>query len=247
MESHEVPETDGLTPDDAGRALNAMHADVHGDQEHPYACGSHPQHKEWVAYGAKLHEIKAAGRAEQERQEQDAAIDTCRAGDVRASEALRTEARAELELLTGLGFDPVEVPENIQPHTVRAWKLQRLNAQGNVPALTAALADELHALNAPSATMEMFNQYAGMENLDPELRESIFGQLIAWVHGANARRFGPSTVDADAPAAEQIRALESTPGYFDGTLRRTNLKRHMEIVNALGALYARAARERTGQ
>jgi len=247
MESHEVPETAGLTADDAGRALAALSADVIGNVEHPYTSGAHPQHQEWLAYAQRLHELRAAGKVEQERQEQDAAIDVCRAGDAAATAALRTEAAAEIERLTELGFDPIPVPDAPQAHTVRAWRLQRLNAEGKTAELSAALADELRGLNAPSATMELLRQYADMENPDPELRERVFAELISWVHGANARRFGPSKVDPDAPAAEQIRALESTPGYFDGTLRRTNLKRHMQIVNALGALYARAARERTGQ
>jgi hypothetical protein len=46
--------------------------------------------------------------------------------------------------------------------------------------------------------------------------------------------------DGDRPgtATSEIERLESTPGYADGTLRRTDRKKHDEIVARLATLYA---------
>jgi RecB family exonuclease len=74
MKDYSIPETDGLTPEQAAQALNAFRAAGRADREHPYFTRGHPQHAEFVDYVRRLDEIKHSGAVEAERQAQTAAL-----------------------------------------------------------------------------------------------------------------------------------------------------------------------------
>jgi len=67
MQSYDPPpETDGLTPEQAQRALNRMHADFQSDRDHPFGNSGHAQHRDFADYSTKLHTILATAKAEAE-------------------------------------------------------------------------------------------------------------------------------------------------------------------------------------
>jgi hypothetical protein len=59
------PETDGLTAAEASKRVNALNAACAGDPDHPYFCGNHAQHKDFVDYSRQLHRIIIEAEAEE--------------------------------------------------------------------------------------------------------------------------------------------------------------------------------------
>jgi len=209
MRSYDPPpsegETDALTPSEAQARLNQMHADFAADPDHPFYNKGHPQHKDFAAHSWKLNTILAEDEAEKREVKDAQDVVDFLAGNNARQDAVRKEAAAEVALLKDLGFEGIEVPADIQPYRVTAWKMQRLNAQNDLQQLTPLMEKELRGLHATSETLDAFRSYVNVKNLDPALREGIFEKLIAWIHAANAQRYGkpkPTTTPEDMEIAD---------------------------------------------
>ena len=182
-----------MTPEQAQAEVNKMNAAFLADGEHPLFTTAHPQHGDYGEYAKKLHTIVAEAKAAKQEAADAEKVADLLSGNTPTQRALVDEARKEVDALVKLGFEATEVPADVQPHTVRAWRMQRLNAEANADALVPLMRQELQSLQASASTLDMFSQYVNGADLDPELRTEIFETLIAWIHQANTRRYGKAS------------------------------------------------------
>ena len=84
------PETDGLTAAEASKRVNALNAACAGDPDHPYFCGNHAQHKDFVDYSRQLHRIIIEAEAEEKDAAAAQKLEDARAvtGDLTAQQCL---------------------------------------------------------------------------------------------------------------------------------------------------------------
>lgn len=207
MKSYDPPPNEDaiaeLTVDGAKDQLAALNAQFAADLDHhPAVDKAHPQHEGYRKYHDALLALTIGDKNEKKAEEDAEKIRRLEAGDTPAQAALRKQAEKEIARLTELGFTEADVPENVEPHVVRALRLQRLNAEGDVDHLTPLLEKELTDLRAPSSALELLRSFRQAGDLDQELRSSVFEQLISYIHRANVQRYGkkpttPKTEDQD--------------------------------------------------
>ena len=147
MESFEIPNTDGLSAEEAGQEINKITAE---GMEHPYMDGNHPQHSDMVTAVTRLNEIKFADADELEPLERG--MQDGLDAKVTKQNDLAVEALKEMDLLTDLGFDRADVPDDIPEFQVSSLRAQRLAATGDYDSLVEQIgtdAVELRRFDIP--------------------------------------------------------------------------------------------------
>ena len=131
MESYELPEVEGLSPDEASSALDRIHAQAACDPLHPLTNRHHPQSAPMLKAVTALHEVFA------QREPAPTVFDVALQEAAEKREARREEARGEVGLLTDLGYAPEEIPEDedVPPHQLAALKMRRFAAQQDFDSL----------------------------------------------------------------------------------------------------------------
>jgi len=190
---YDLPETEGLTPDEAKTALDKMDVEIAQDRGHPYLSGDGLLHRRFVEARQALHQCYAErpggelGPFERAMQE---GLESLAGKEAERQVKLRAEAEQEMENLIDLGFEEAELPEDVQPYQVNALRMQRLAAQEDYKALTPMLEKDLRDLQTPPDLMATFESFAHVENLDPGLRARIVEELIRYIHAANTQKHG---------------------------------------------------------
>ena len=59
MKSYDLPQTEGLSPEEARAVLERVYNDAGGDLQHPYSDARHPRHKRFVRAMMELHTAAA--------------------------------------------------------------------------------------------------------------------------------------------------------------------------------------------
>ncbi len=188
MERYEIPAvTETTTPADAAQRLAQIYSDAAVDQQHPYSYPHHPAHKAFKEAMTRLHEIKGQGElfvSPASRAAQEALTE--RQADI---DSLRAKAESEVAELVKLGFEPTDLPTDVQPWLLDSLRLQKYHAQGDYENLTPLLEEQMQALKAPPPVAAAFKSFLDA-NPDPALRDSITEQAIRWLHNANRQKHG---------------------------------------------------------
>jgi len=90
MTLYELPDVvEGMEPDEAGRVLDKVYAQVVQDAQHPYTNSHSPLHAKWVRAVHRLHEIHA------QREPSPTVFDEALAEQAAAREAAEQESEDE--------------------------------------------------------------------------------------------------------------------------------------------------------
>jgi hypothetical protein len=180
FEPVDIPDTEGLTPDEASVAIAKVMAAAH-NPGHPYSSTAHPQHRAMAEAVAELYRIDA-------QREVPSAIEQMAANTQEHNHAqqaaLQVEVEVEVKKLRELGFEG-NAPTNVQPYLLSTLKMQRLHAQGDYENLVPVMEGELRTLKTSDSILRMFQDFARASDLDPDLKSAIFEKLVAWIHTAN--------------------------------------------------------------
>lgn len=117
--------------------------------------------------------------------EAEAAIEQMKAPEsnvvaMQAQSDLITEAKAEMELLVGLNFEPAEIPLDITIELVDYLKMQRLAAQENYSELYPKMGEMLK--EQPQERQDFFKQFVGIDFDDPKYISEITESTLAWMN-----------------------------------------------------------------
>ena len=182
MEPCEIPEAAGMTPGEAGAALEKVRRAAACDPHHAYTDGHHPGHRAALDAMKALHEVYA------EREPEPTIFDLALAERDAKCEAMRDEAQTEADLLTDLGYGETEIPENIQPYQLSALKLRRFAAEGDFDSLAPLLQKELLGLQTSGDVWADFSTFT-REKKNPDLRAQIAERLVTHVVAANKAKY----------------------------------------------------------
>ena len=142
---YELPETEGLSPDEAKRALDAVYAQAGCDPSHPYFNRRHPQHAAMAKHVHRLHEIWAL------REPEPTVFDVALADAAARQESLQAEAEVEMSALADLGYEAAPVPDDVPQHIVTGLRMQRLAAQKDYDSLGPLADAQISHLTNPAA------------------------------------------------------------------------------------------------
>lgn len=240
-DSYDIPPkevTDSMSPEEAGLTLRQFDADVDRDKtEHAFLNGNHPQHKDAAAYHRRLLEqANTDTRTIEEKTHEDMYQRTVEKEQAN-SEKLKQQASAELAILEKLNFDTSKVPDEVMPYHITGWQRQRFLAEGNY----AALGESLRKVLDPNA-VEIVNNLLSNTRINSESKAKHLELIIADAFENDKANYennhlptlselkvqmdeeadGKFSADAvlvegrnAAQIAEEIRQLESTPGFLD--------------------------------
>lgn len=190
MAKYEIPEIDyeGMSPAEANQAIEKIDADVYEDSGHPLYDRTHPQHPALVEHRTNL--FKAAARKEGEPLDLGKAKAEQDAVDMAALKQghLIREAQTEIDGLVALGYDPREVPEDVQPFEVAAWRIQRLAAEGKFQELIPLMEKELVVLD--SSQTDLFHSIIQDTKLDPKSRAQHLELILEQSCSKNREIYG---------------------------------------------------------
>lgn len=182
----DVPEFDeDTTGDEALELIEQFSKDTHKLADHPYNNREHRQHNDFLEFREKLYQTAYPPETVEEvaGEEEEA-----------GQEALRAEAEEEAELLEGFGYDPTEIPDDVQPFQVRALKEQRLCAEGGYAELGLMLEADLASLersgSMPPGKISAVRELIRTEGVDPALKgkvDAIANDIIALIYEAKKR------------------------------------------------------------
>jgi len=227
-----------MSPEEAGLTLRQFDADVDRDKtEHAFLNGNHPQHKDAAAYHRRLLEqANTDTRTIEEKTHEDMYQRTVEKEQAN-SEKLKQQASAELAILEKLNFDTSKVPDEVMPYHITGWQRQRFLAEGNY----AALGESLRKVLDPNA-VEIVNNLLSNTRINSESKAKHLELIIADAFENDKANYennhlptlselkvqmdeeadGKFSADAvlvegrnAAQIAEEIRQLESTPGFLD--------------------------------
>jgi hypothetical protein len=189
-ESYTLPEPGSIvTPDEAGVEVDRILGEASQDKNHPYTNGNHILHKKFVDHITAMYALRANGDTRTPLQKTiDSVCDEGLAGQVERQNKLVKEAEAEMEKLEKLGFEPIEIPDDVQPFQVAAWKMQRLNAERNFRELTPILEKELTTLRAKG--MDTFRGFINDSGFTPEERSEHIELILKRIYAANDQKYG---------------------------------------------------------
>jgi len=184
MDSFEIPNTDGLSAEEAGQEINKITAE---GMEHPYMDGNHPQHSDMVTAVTRLNEIKFADAdvlTPLERGMQDG-LD---AKETKQND-LAVEALKEMDALVDLGFERADVPGDIPEYRVSSLKMQRMAATGDYDGLVGQIgtdAAELRRSDIPvsEAVVGALKTLLMDTGMDAAAKQEIAELAVGQIHAS---------------------------------------------------------------
>lgn len=199
-EQYEVPDTDSIySPDEADAALKKFYGQVQSDPNHPYMNNQHPQSKDFRAAVTRLHEIKSPGDPDtnEEGQElvhqfspdkKDAMREAFDSKDEK-QRALVTEGEKLIEELEELGFEYVEVPDDVPEWKVNVWRMQKECAKENFDELESLISKELRGLKETNEVTQLFETFSQAKYLEPGVRQKLSEDIIEYIYRANQQKY----------------------------------------------------------
>jgi len=200
--SYDIPNTEGLTPEQAGQELNRISAEVIGNKDHPYTSGSHIQHNDFLEAITKLHKIKAGSQPEPQANAEGEVLAEQPSPELLSamSDGLnrKTEEQTTLrdegvklvdELVEKYDLARVDVPEDVPEFRVSSWRMQKLLAEENYEGLTPMFNKELRGLQTPPDVMGLLTSFTNTTDLDPTLRSDFADLIIRWIDQANKQKY----------------------------------------------------------
>ncbi len=184
MPNYEIPTSEDLTPDEAGAALEKVHADVAQDTGHPYLDEHHLLHRKFVegVHGLHLvHTQREGGELSSVEKVMEEALDE---KGVKQNE-LVGKAQAEMDKLVELGFEDDPVPDDIREFQLTGLKMQRLAAEGDFEALTPIIGEQLRGLRQTAEIQQCFQTFVELKDLDAGVKTDITERLIRYIHDSN--------------------------------------------------------------
>ncbi|MFC1762242.1 hypothetical protein ACFL6U_09190 [Planctomycetota bacterium] len=180
MPGYELPQTEGLSVEEAGQVINQLNGDWAGDPSHPLLNPLHPQHEDFTAAKNQLWAIKT--QDDDQRPQMERLMAEGLAEQQQRQEDRRAEAESEMEQLYELGYSADDLPETVSESLLNLLKCQRMNAQDNMTEMMPILERELVATKASAPMLQSLHTLVSDQDVDPELRQKLVEELIVWVH-----------------------------------------------------------------
>jgi hypothetical protein len=180
---------ENATPEQANAELNRLNAEFGSSLDrHPLAQSTHFQRGDFIKHRERVMDVVRRGMDTRSIPEQvlQGVYDRGQAKLAEKRGELIAEAKKEVELLEGLGFDPTEIPDDIQEYQLNALRMQRLNAEGNFMELFPLLQKELTTLRAKG--MNTFHFFVNDESLSPAERSEHIELILKRIYAANTEK-----------------------------------------------------------
>lgn len=101
---------------------------------------------------------------------------------------LIADAQAEMSALEELGFEPADIPADIQDWQVKDLKMQRAVAESNFETFNRLAEESLNELRVPPENMQLFRAFTRASDLNPDTREKIAEAILLDIRAANKIR-----------------------------------------------------------
>ena len=208
IQSYDVPNTEGLSSDEAAATLEKIHTDVVANVRHPYCNKAHPQNKSFTAAVEKLYAIKNPEPKPQTNAEGEELIASCQYPQAvvdAMAEGLEIQKQKQNdiynnaveivdELVSKYDFEPIDVRDDVTESEVTAWRMQKLFEEGtpaSLHQLSTDMSAELKRLRTPSYIMEMYASFLNAKDtlgqLNKERYASIAKNIIGFILDANLK------------------------------------------------------------
>ena len=93
---------------------------------------------------------------------------------------LVAKAQDDMDVLVEAGFDYSTIPDDLTPSMGNLLHMQRLGTEGEYGEVAPLMQKELRGLEAPPATIQLFNDFV-QADVDPKFKHIIFSNLLEWI------------------------------------------------------------------
>lgn len=173
---------ENLNQDEAKSGIDKVKREAAINPKHPYIDSHSFEHERTVGRVSRL--FKAAHTGDEPRTNITIAAEEALAEQAEKKNVLVEQAKDDMDFLVEAGFDRSDIPDDLQPYQANALRMQRLNAEGKHTEVVPIMQKELRELRAPAETIQLFDTFTQTNELDPNLKETIFESVLRWIHDA---------------------------------------------------------------
>lgn len=191
FESH----VESLDAESAKSEIDKTFRAARSDPKHPYFSGDDQKaHKRAIDRVQRLFsvvspepepELNEAG--EELRDAVDPAVKKiCDDAMSSRRDKLVDEGNKLISELVDLGFDEIDLPDDVCPGDIEIWKMQKMHAKENYSGLFDAMKKTLSATKPSSSVQNLFAAFRDAQNdMDSNLKRDLSGRLIEYFSEQN--------------------------------------------------------------